>query len=134
MVVSDGSIVVYRLQFSHSNENWSLIGYCELRKDIRSFVVSRIRDISLTEKQFTIPSSFSIERYIEESFDQIHEETVQHVSIRFTPYQAQWIREHRWHVTLQVEEQEDGSLVLNKRVGALDALMHRVMRYGLISR
>ena len=120
----------YRLHFSHTKENWSLFGYCELRQEIRSFVVSRIREVSLTTEHFTIPASFSIDRYIEESFEQIHEERIHDVSIRFTAYQAQWIQEHRWHATQQIEEHEDGSVVLKMRVGALDAVLHWVMRYG----
>ncbi len=120
----------YRLHYSHSKENWSLFGYCELRKKIRSFVVSRIKQVSLTKTPFTIPATFSIDRYIEESFNQIHEEETMDIAIRFTPHQAQWIREHRWHSTQVIEEQTDGSVILKMRIGALDAVMHWVMRYG----
>ena len=120
----------YRLHYSHTKENWSLFGYCERRKEIRSFVVSRIKSVSLTKKHFTIPASFSIERYLEESFDQIHDDEVHDVAIRFTPYQAQWIKEHRWHITQEIEEQKDGSVILKMKVGALDAVMHWVLRYG----
>ena len=52
------------------------------------------------------------------------------VAILFTPYQAQWIREHRWHSTQVIEEQQDGSVILKMRIGALDAVMHWVLRYG----
>ena len=52
------------------------------------------------------------------------------IAIRFTPHQAQWIREHRWHSTQVIEEQTDGSVILKMRIGALDAVMHWVMRYG----
>ena len=120
----------YRLHYSHTKENWSLFGYCELRNEIRSFVVSRIKNVSLTKTHFTIPASFSLERYLDETFDQIHEDEIHNVVIRFTPYQAQWIKEHRWHSSQEIEEQKDGSVILKMRVGALDAVMHWVLRYG----
>ena len=128
--ITERTLQPYRLHFSHSKENWTLIGYCELRKEIRSFIVSRIKNVSLTKEHFAIPVSFSMERYLEETFDQIHEEKTHDVAICFTPYQAQWIKEHQWHSTQEIEEQNDGSVILKLRIGALDALMHWVMRYG----
>ena len=128
--ITERTLQPYRLHFSHSKENWTLIGYCELRKEIRSFIVSRIKNVSLTTEHFTIPVSFSMERYLEETFDQIHEEKTHDVAICFNSYQAQWIKEHQWHSTQQIEEQNDGSVILRLRIGALDALMHWVMRYG----
>ena len=50
--------------------------------------------------------------------------------IRFTPYQAQWIKEHCWYSSQEIDEQKDGSVILKMRVGALDAVMHWVLRYG----
>ena len=120
----------YRLHYSHTKENWTLIGYCELRNEIRSFVVSRIKSVTIAKKHFTIPASFSMERYLDETFDQIHQDEIQDVVIRFTPDQAQWIREHRCHSSQEIEEQKDGSVILKMRVGALDAVMHWVLRYG----
>jgi len=93
-------------------------------------VFSRIKNVSLTKTHFTIPASFSLERYLDETFDQIHQEEPHNVAIRFTPYQAQWIREHRWHSSQEIEEQKDGSVILKMRVGALDAVMHWVLHYG----
>lgn len=127
---SERVVQPYRLHYSHTKENWTLFGYCELRNEIRSFIVSRIRQVTLTKTPFAIPADFSIESYLEESFDQIHEEEIMDVAILFTPYQAQWIREHRWHSTQVIEELADGSVILKMRIGALDAVMHWVLRYG----
>ncbi|HWQ26322.1 MAG TPA: WYL domain-containing protein [Chlorobaculum sp.] len=120
----------YIFHFSQISHTWYLIGHCELRNDIRTFALNRIRALSLSSRQFTIPKSFSLENYLDNSFDQIHESKIHDVTIRFTPYQAQWIREHRWHSTQKIEEHTDGSLILKMQVGALEAVKRWVMRYG----
>ena len=71
-----------------------------------------------------------MERYLAETFDQIHEEETHAIAIHFSSYQAQWIREHHVHSSQEIEEQDDGSVILKMQVGALDALMHWVLRYG----
>ena len=67
---------------------------------------------------------------MEETFDQIHEDEIHNVVIRFTPYQAQWIKEHCWYSSQEIDEQKDGSVILKMSVGALDTVMHWVLRYG----
>jgi proteasome accessory factor B len=128
--VTERVIHPYTFHFSPVRDTWYLIGHCELRNDIRTFALNRIRTISLSTRNFTVSKSYSLETYLDKTFDQVHEEKVHDVSIRFTPYQAQWIREHRWHPTQKIEEHRDGSLILKMRVGALDAVKRWVMRYG----
>ncbi len=120
----------YMFHYSQQRDTWYVIGHCELRNDIRTFAMSRIRTLSLSSKHFTIPDSFSIDTYMDKTFDQIHENEIHNVSIRFTQYQAQWIREHQWHPTQEIVELANGSLILKMKVGALDAVKRWVMRHG----
>lgn len=128
--VTERTIHPYMFHYSQMQDTWYLIGYCELRDNIRTFAISRIRTLSPGTKHFTIPDSFSFETYIENTFDQIHDNEPENVAIRFSPFQSQWIREHRWHHTQEVEELPDGSMILKMKVGALDAVKRWVMRYG----
>ncbi|UOY89272.1 helix-turn-helix transcriptional regulator [Bacillus glycinifermentans] len=41
------------------NHKWYVIGFCHLRKDIRSFRVDRIESLKLTENRFNRPEKFS---------------------------------------------------------------------------
>lgn len=120
----------YRLHYDQSKSTWYLIAFCELRQATRTFAVNRIRSITPCATGFTIPESFSIEKYLEQTFDQCAGVEEQAIVIRFTPYQSQWIKEHRWHPTQQIEEHEDGSITLHMKVSALDAVKRWVMRYG----
>jgi predicted DNA-binding transcriptional regulator YafY len=120
----------YRLHYDQSKSTWYLIAYCELRQATRTFAINRIRSITPCATGFTIPESFSIENYLEQTFDQCAGSEEHAIAIRFTPYQSQWIKEHRWHPTQQIEEHEDGSITLHMKVSALDAVKRWVMRYG----
>ncbi|NTU52301.1 MAG: WYL domain-containing protein [Chlorobiaceae bacterium] len=128
--VTERTLHPYIFHYSKIRDTWYLIGHCELRNDVRTFALNRIRTISITSQHFAIPESFSIENYLDKSFDQIHDNRVYDVAIRFNPYQAQWVREHRWHPTQEIEENMDGSLTLKLKVGALEAVKRWVMRYG----
>lgn len=120
----------YRLHYDQSKSTWYLIAYCELRQATRTFAVNRIISVSPCTTGFTIPESFSIEKYLEQTFDQCTGAEEYAIAIRFTPYQSQWIKEHRWHPTQQIEEHEDGAITLRMKVSALDAVKRWVMRYG----
>ncbi|NTV02126.1 MAG: WYL domain-containing protein [Chlorobiaceae bacterium] len=128
--VSERTVHPYTLRYSPVRDTWYLIAFCELRNDIRTFALGRIRTISLTSRHFTVTEGFSLETYLDKTFDQIHENELHVVSIRFTPYQAQWIREHRWHPTQSIIEHEHGGLTLTMKVGALEAIKRWIMRYG----
>lgn len=128
--VTERTVHPYLFRYSQVRETWYLIAFCELRNDIRTFALGRIRTLALTSKRFTIAKGFSLDGYIDKTFDQIHKDELHDVAIRFTPYQSQWIREHRWHPTQVIEEHRNGGLTLRMRVGALDAIRRWIMRYG----
>ncbi|TLU82930.1 MAG: WYL domain-containing protein [Chlorobium sp.] len=129
-VVNERIVHPYRLHYDQAGGTWYLIGYCEYRKAFRTFAISRILTLVLTEEHFTIPESFSIGEYLAKAFLQTVGPASYDITVRFTPYQSQWIRERRWHPTQKIQEHEDGSLTLNLNVGALDAVKRWIMHYG----
>jgi proteasome accessory factor B len=128
--VTERTVRPYRLHYDQSSGTWYLLAYCEYRQTTRTFAVTRILHPKLTSDHFTLPSLFSVSNYMEEAFQQTLGPVLYDVAIRFTPYQSQWIREHRWHPSQKIDEHDDGSLTLNLTVSALDAVKRWVMRYG----
>jgi proteasome accessory factor B len=128
--VTERIVHPYRLHYDQGGGTWYLIGFCEYRNEVRTFAICRIQHLSLTGDHFAIPASFSIDRYLRQAFNLTSGGAVYDVVIRFTPYQAQWIREHRWHPTQKIREYDDGSLTITLNVSALDAVKRWVMRYG----
>src|SRR4051812_27609301 len=71
---------------------WSLVGYCHLRKEVRTFHVHRIRRLSANPKNprstdFQIPADFKLDDYV-----------------------ATWPWQHRFHPPLEVTLQLKGDL------------------------
>lgn len=127
---TERAIHPYRLHYSHSAQAWYLVAYCELRQGIRTFVVGRIKTLRLLKAHFDIVPDFSLEEYLSKTFDQVVGDAEHEVSIRFSAYQAPWIRERQWHPTQRIEPLDDGGLTIRFRVSGLDAVKRWVMRYG----
>jgi proteasome accessory factor B len=71
---------------------WSLVGYCHLRKDIRTFHVHRIRTLSVSAKNpkspdYEVPKDFTLDAYV-----------------------ASFPWQHRFHEAVPVELQLSGQL------------------------
>lgn len=71
---------------------WTLVGYCHLRKGIRSFLVHRVRDLKVNAAKprstdFEVPADFRIDDYV-----------------------AQYPWQHRFHPKIEVELRLTGQL------------------------
>jgi len=97
------------------NGNLYVIGYCHLRKDIRTFVVDRMQKIRLTEETFALPVRFSLESYLRHSFGRFTEELVR-VKVRFHKSITHYLLERRWHASQKNKKLKDGSLELTFEV------------------
>jgi len=110
--------------------DWYLIAYCHTRKEIRMFALNRIRSLEPTGEIFSQPEEFSLEEYLADSLLVERGEGAEEVVLKFTPYQARWIREKRWHSTQELEEAADGSLILKMKVALSDELKRWIMGFG----
>jgi predicted DNA-binding transcriptional regulator YafY len=95
--------------------------------------VERIRALELTEERFEVPQDLSVEERLEHSFGVVYEEPFD-VKIQFSREQAPYIRERIWHPTQQIEEQEDGSLILSLHAGGRYEIKSWILSYGATAR
>jgi len=72
--------------------NWYLTGYCELRRDLRTFRFERIQSVENTGKQFKYPVDFDALKYGKEQSPEKFSGKYE-VKIYFDSYLAPWIRE-----------------------------------------
>ncbi|MBE2254492.1 MAG: WYL domain-containing protein [Myxococcus sp.] len=71
---------------------WSLVGYCHLRKGVRTFLVHRVRSLAVNQSRpkspdYEVPASFKLDEYV-----------------------ATWPWQHRFHPPLDVEVLLTGEL------------------------
>jgi predicted DNA-binding transcriptional regulator YafY len=110
---------------------WQVIAFDRLRKQIRNFAVSRIKEWEPHKyDRFRRDPDFSPETYLAHGFLAEREDIPVEVIIQFDEYQARYIRERQWHPSQHIEEHTDGSLTLHLRTGALNEVRRWVMSYG----
>jgi proteasome accessory factor B len=93
-----------------------LVAYVHNRRDLRRFLVDRIEAVEVSEVRFDMPEDFDMDKLDQKAFGIVGDH-VQSIRIRFFPEVAHLIRERQWHPTQQIEEQQDGSLILSLQAG-----------------
>lgn len=76
---------------------WILVGYCHLRRELRSFALDRVVNLSERFLYFKTHSDFNLEEYLADSWGVVRGEPVQ-VTVRFGKGAAEYIvRKQSWH-------------------------------------
>lgn len=109
-----------------------LIGYCHLRKDVRTFVVDRMQKINLTDETFPAPLGFSLESYLRHSFGMFREDLVR-VKVRLHKSLTRYLLERRWHPSQKNKKLKDGSLELAFEVAGTKEIKTWVMGFGSLA-
>jgi predicted DNA-binding transcriptional regulator YafY len=110
-----------------------LIGYCHMRKDIRSFVVDRMQKIKMTDQPFPAPLGFSLESYLRHSFGMFREELVQ-IRVRFHKSLTRYLLERRWHPSQKNKKLRDGSLELVFEVAGIKEIKTWILGFGSLAK
>jgi len=118
--------VVYR------EGSWYLIGYCHLRKQIRTFKLVRIEHIALSDSSFIYPPDFSIRDYMTNIFSIIQGD-VYNVEIRFFHPASVWVKEKLWLPNQEIVDMEDGSILFKAKVKGLIDIKRWVMSFGSLA-
>ena len=101
------------------NGEWYLFAFCHLRKDIRTFVPSRILAAEPTGKTFARPHHFSLIKRLRDSFGVHSAEGQFQVTIQFDEWVADYIREKKWHPSQKLRELPGGALELQLQLSSL---------------
>jgi len=112
------------------NGEWYLFAFDHLRKDMRTFVPSRIKEIKQTGKTFKRPQKFSLDRRLRGSFGVHSGKGEYEVVIRFGARAADYIREKRWHASQELQDRPDGGLELHLKLTSLQEVERWVLSWG----
>ena len=106
-----------------------LVAYCELRSDIRTFRVGRIRAINLLAETFAAPPDFDLDGFLTGLWG-ITEGPETEVRLHFGPKVAQLAQETRWHPSQTNEAQPDGSIIVTMTMRGPAELSRWIAGYG----
>ena len=125
-------VSVYRIdpyELALYEQGLYVAGYSHRSHAERLFAVDRIQKITLTEKRFEIPVSYSsAERYADQ-FGLI-EESPQEVRIWFSRDVAHLMKERHWHPSQRIKKLQNGSVEVMFHAGGLDEIAWWVLSWG----
>jgi predicted DNA-binding transcriptional regulator YafY len=93
------------------------------------FVVERIKELNVLKEVFSVPSAFSVEDYMKDSFGVIHDEKVT-VVVRFDKDVAGYIMEKVWHPSQKIVIHRDGGITVTLTVAGTAEVKNWVLSYG----
>ncbi len=111
-------------------ENWYVIGYCHLRKQIRTFHLSRMVKAESTDVDYELPDDFNFQKLTGSHFGLYWTGKEETVKIKFSKVVAPYILERIWHKSQQIEKNHDGSIILTLTVNHLMELKKWVLSWG----
>lgn len=113
-------------------KSWHLIGYCHLRRDIRTFKLDRIQDVVQTTTSFLPDDDFELEDYLSSGWGLIRglEAPAIDVELLFSPETGRWVAEEQWHGSQQIEWLDDGRLRFRVHIQITPEFQRWVLRYG----
>jgi len=106
--------------------NWHLIAYCRLRRDVRDFRTDRIAKLQVVDEEFDDHVEFSLRRYLEAAAEEGRFESAR---VRFRPEAMERVR-REWTCRLVDEKQESEGTAVTLLAYTLDWLAEWLFSFG----
>ena len=111
--------------------NWYVIGFCHLKKEVRIFSFSRMKNVRLEKEHFEIPEAFNAKDYIDKSMGVwLNPKTKHKVTLLFSAEIGTFAAEHIWHEGQTAERNEDGSVIVSFETTQLPEVKRLVLGQG----
>jgi predicted DNA-binding transcriptional regulator YafY len=107
-----------------------LVGFCHQRKEIRTFLVDRIRVAQGTGKKFEMPADFSASGHFRNAWGILRGKILVKVRARFDRSVAQLVREGRWHQNQRLEDGPGGAVILSLEVAGWEEIKRWLLGFG----
>lgn len=105
---------------------WYVVGYCHAHKEVRTFRVDRISEITLLDAAFNIPAEFDLQAYLK---NELQAQPQIKARLKVEASASHLITSNRsyWE---SIEEQADGSLIVTFAAPALEWAASTTLAYG----
>ncbi|MGQ9555738.1 MAG: helix-turn-helix transcriptional regulator [Anaerolineae bacterium] len=111
---------------------WYLVGYCELRGEVRLLKVDRIQEAEVLPSQYRIPADFSLSQAPGAAWGLMWGAAgpEEEVRLLFNAEAGRWVAEEEWHSSQVVQQREDGRYLLTLRIGITPEFVKWLLFYG----
>lgn len=110
---------------------WYLIAFCDIRKELRDFTISRIKGVEEVDINIELPADLpDIKEYIDRTFGLLTGDRHIEVCLEFSPDISDWIAEQVWHESQVVTKNGDGSICLKFPVSDFREIKGEILKFG----
>lgn len=119
--------IIHPYAFIVLDQYLSVKGYCELRNEIRTFRLSRIRNIQILDEHFVIPADS--EYKTDSKFIYIGGDKEEQLILLFDMNAGRFVQEYQSHRADQLTVREDG-IVFEKKTAITDEVRRWIQQFG----
>jgi predicted DNA-binding transcriptional regulator YafY len=109
---------------------WYLIGFCHLRRELRTFRVERIRSLSQTGEHFTRPENYSLDEHLKNAWEVYTGGELVEVRVLFDSRLAPLLLEGKRHPSQRIERLTDGRVIFSAKVAGTEEIKRWVLGFG----
>lgn len=107
-----------------------VIGYDDYAGAMRTFKLDRLDRAQMLDESYEIPPDFDPQAYLATAWGIMTGETVATVELEFTPRVAALVKERRWHASQEIDELENGGLLLTVHVSEPREMLPWIRSWG----
>jgi len=106
----------------------NIVGFCELRSDIRDFRVSRIKVLTLLEETFTVPEEYYLKKN-RNKFIHLSGNITEQIIIAFDNSTAKYIKEYEADRADEIVDTEEG-ITFMRNTAVTEELVRWIIQFG----
>lgn len=122
--------VVHPYRLINYRHNWYLVGWCDLRSELRYFSLDCIRASQPLEKPFRHVIESDLDQYVSQHFGIFAGGQRQWAVLRFSPFAARWVSAEQWHPEQSGEWRSEGYYDLKIPYSNPQELIMEILRHG----
>lgn len=113
------------------NNQWYLFAYDLNRRDLRTFVLSRMSRAVVLKTTFRRPADFSIDQLLANSLDVFRGDgQMREIRVQFDPWAARLVRERVWHASQRLTDLSDGGVEISLQLSSLSEVERWILGYA----
>ena len=97
--------------------------------DLLTLAAERIQDLEITSQTFDPPDDLDIENRIQQAFGITLEDPMD-VKVRFSAWQARYIKQRTWHPSQEIEELDNGKIILSFQASGFYDIKSWILSHG----
>ena len=107
-----------------------VIGFDDSVGAMRTFKLDRLERAQMLDEPYLIPVDFDPQAYLAAAWGIMTGERIVKVVLEFSPKVAALVKERRWHASQDIDELEDGGLLLTIEVGEPREMLPWIRSWG----